>query len=101
MEDLLDVTRLLLATGGGAEQVAEQHRARREPVVADERHVSVVQVPGAGGDVEEVVPLARSGYSCAKPVIVRSAATPSVWLLVTDRYPAIGHGSLNRGRCAP
>jgi hypothetical protein len=39
IEDLLDATRLLLATGGGAEQVAEQHQARGEPVVADERHV--------------------------------------------------------------
>lgn len=43
---LLDATRLLLATGEGAEQVAEQHRARREPVVADERHVKVVRSEG-------------------------------------------------------
>lgn len=38
---LLGATRLLLATGEGAKQVAEQHYARREPVVADERHAEV------------------------------------------------------------
>ena len=42
----LEATRLLLASGEGAEQVAEQHRARQEPVVADERHVKVVRSEG-------------------------------------------------------
>ena len=53
VEDLPDAAGLLLAAGGGAEQVAQQHRAHRESAVPQKRHQEGVQVPGARGDVKD------------------------------------------------
>jgi hypothetical protein len=55
VEDLADPVGLLLADGSGAEQVAQEDRAHREPPVSQERHQERVQVPGAGRDVEDRV----------------------------------------------
>ncbi len=55
LQNLVDPAVLLLAAGRRAEKVTQEHWARREVVVAQERDQERVQVPWARRDVEEGV----------------------------------------------